>query len=89
MTDWQTEEDYWRTNYASRPYTSTNRDFEYWRPAYRYGYDSAGKYSGKTWDEVEPSLRTGWDSYEHRGTAKSTWQEIKDAVRDGWNRLTK
>ena len=84
--DWTTEEAYWRTNYATRPYIRTNREFDYWGPAYRYGYDSAMKYPGRRWDEVENDLRTGWDRFEHR--SKSTWEEIKDAVRDGWDRVT-
>ena len=88
MLDWTTEEDYWRKNYSSRPYVGQgqNRDFEYWKPAYRYGYDSAGRHQGRKWDEVESDLRSGWNNYEHRGT--STWEQIKDAVRDGWDRLT-
>jgi hypothetical protein len=85
MLDWTTEEDYWRKNYSSRPYAGQNRDFEYWKPAYRYGYDSANRYQGRRWDEVESDLRSGWNNYEHRGT--STWEQIKDAVRDGWDRL--
>ena len=86
MLDWTSEEDYWRKNYSSRPYAGQNRDFDYWKPAYRYSYDSANRYQGRRWDEVESDLRTGWNNYEHRGT--STWEQIKDAVRDGWDRLT-
>ena len=86
MLDWTSEEDYWRKNYSNRPYAGQNRDFDYWKPAYRYGYDSANRYQGRRWDEVETDLRTGWNNYEHRGT--STWEQIKDAVKDGWDRLT-
>jgi hypothetical protein len=84
--DWKTEEDYWRTNYSNRPYVAANKDFEYWRPGYRYGYDSAMKYQGRNWNDIENDLRTGWDRYEHRG--KAAWEQIKNAVRDGWNRVT-
>jgi hypothetical protein len=88
LTDWKTEEEYWRDNYSHRPYVGSNRDFEYWRPAYRYGFESAQKYSGRNWSDVESDLRTGWDRYEHRGAVRSAWEQIKDAVRDGWDRLT-
>jgi hypothetical protein len=84
--DWTTEEAYWRSNYSTRPYIGTNRDFDYWSPAYRYGYESATRYPGRKWDEVEHDLKTGWDRLEHR--SKSTWEQIKDAVRDGWDRVT-
>ena len=84
--DWKTEEEYWRNNYSSRPYVGSNRDFNQWGPGYRYGWESANRYQGRKWDDVESDLRTGWDRYEHRGM--STWEQIKAAVRDGWDRVT-
>ena len=42
--------------------------------------------SKRTWGDVEPDLRTGWDKYQFRGN--STWENIKDAVRDAWHRVT-
>jgi hypothetical protein len=87
MLDWTSEENYWRSNYADRPYASGNPDFDYWRPAYRYGYDSAMRYQGRRWEDVENDLRSGWDRYEHRGSVRSTWEDMKAAVRDGWDRI--
>lgn len=88
MADWKTEEDYWRNNYSSRPYIGTDKDFDRWRGAYRYGYDAANRYQGRKWEDVESDLRGGWDTYEHRGTVRSTWEQVKAAVRDGWDRIT-
>jgi hypothetical protein len=87
ILDWTTEDEYWRTNYANRPYIGANRDYDYWQPAYRYGYDSANRYQGKRWEDVESDLRAGWDRYEHRGDTRTRWEQVKDAVRDGWDRL--
>ena len=84
--DWKTQEDYWRANYSNRPYVGANKDFDYWRPGYRYGYDSATTHRGRNWNDIENDLRAGWNRYEHRG--KAAWEQIKDAVRDGWNRVT-
>jgi hypothetical protein len=42
---------------------------------------------GRSWDDAESDLRSGWDSYEHRGESQSTWEEIKEAVRDAWDRV--
>ena len=86
--DWNAERDYWRTNFSSRPYARTDRPFEAYEPAYRYGYESANRYGGRQWQDVERDLRSGWDRYEHRGSSKSTWEEIKDATRDAWDRVT-
>ena len=62
--------------------------FDRFRPAYRYGFESAAHHMGRSWDEAESDLRRGWDSYEHRGEGQSTWDEIKEAVRDAWERIT-
>ena len=83
---WNDEDSYWRSNFRSRPYaSSTGRDYEFFQPGYRYGYESASRYQGRNWNEVEADLSRDWNSYEYRGT--STWEQIKDAVRDGWDRV--
>ena len=84
---WNDEDTYWRENYGTRPYASSGgRDYSYYQPGYRYGYESASRYQGRNWDDVESDLERDWDRYEYRGN--STWQSIKDAVRDAWDRVT-
>ena len=84
---WDDEDTYWRSNYQSRPYASGgSSDYDAFRPGYRYGYESAGRYQGRNWNEVESDLSRDWNSYEHRG--KSTWEQVKGAVRDAWDRVT-
>ena len=84
--DWATEDNYWRSNFASRPYARADRGYEAYQPGYRYGFESAKRHAGRKWNEVESDLRSGWDRYEHR--AQSTWENIKDAVRDAWDHVT-
>lgn len=84
--DWTTESGYWRDNYKTRPYFSTGRDYEFYEPAYRYGWESADQYRGRSWDDVQADLERGWEIYKLRG--KLAWAEIKDAVRDSWDRVT-
>lgn len=81
---WDDDDTYWRSTYASRPYASGSTNYDQWRGAYRYGHDSARRYSGRNWNDVESDLSNGWNTYEHRGT--STWEQIKGAVRDAWDR---
>ena len=85
-TDWTTEEQYWRSNWNTRPYVSADRGYEYYQPGYRYGYEAATRCRGRNWNDVEGELRSGWDRFENRG--QSTWENVKDAVRDAWNRVT-
>ena len=83
---WNDEDSYWRTTYSTRPYASSaGRDYSYYQPAYRYGYEAANRYQNRSWNEVEADLVKGWSTYEYRGN--STWEQIKDAVRDAWDRV--
>jgi len=82
---WEDEDTFWRTNYRTRPY-ATGNDYDFYRPGYRYGYEAANRYQGKSWDEVESDLSRSWDTYEHRG--QSTWEQMKASVRDAWDRVT-
>ena len=81
---WDDDDTYWRSNYQSRPYASGSTNYDQWRGAYRYGYESAGRYRDRNWTDVESDLSSNWNKYEHRGT--STWEQVKGAVRDAWDR---
>lgn len=84
---WEDEDTYWRQSYRTRPYaTSSEREYDFYRPGYRYGYEAAHKYEGRNWNEIESDLSRSWNTYEHR--ENSTWEDIKDAVRDAWDRVT-
>ena len=84
---WEDEDEYWRTNYRSRPYVSSgSSDYNMYQPGYRYGFESAERYRGRKWDEVENDLSREWNSVKYRGT--STWEQVKAAVRDAWDRVT-
>lgn len=85
-SDWRTEEAYWCDNCQRRPYFESSLGYEFYRPAYRFGYESADRYWAGRWDDVETDLRDEWDRYEYRGD--STWTQIKHAVRDAWERVT-
>lgn len=83
---WETEDNYWFENFSSRPYALGADWYDHFRPAFRYGFESAQHHMGRAWEEAEPDLRKGWETYEHRGANSSLWDEIKDAVRDAWDR---
>ena len=84
---WEDEDAYWRSNFRTRPYASdADRDYDYYAPGYRYGYEAANRYQNRSWNDVEADLSRDWSSYEHRGT--STWEQMKHAVRDAWDRVT-
>ena len=84
---WETEDNYWHENFTSRPYAVGPDYYDRYRPGYRYGFESAQHHMGRDWDEAEPHLREGWNTYEYRGDNPTAWDEIKDAVRDAWDRV--
>jgi hypothetical protein len=52
--------------------------------AYRYGQEmhASAKYRNRSWDEVEPDLKSGWE----QGAAG--WEAAKAAVRQGWDSVS-
>jgi hypothetical protein len=79
------EDNYWRANYSGQPYVTSGSNYEVYRPAYRYGWESYGRFRGRSFDEAEPDLRKDWNEYE--GSGKLSWDSAKGAVRDAWHRV--
>ena len=84
--EWTNEEKYWQENWRTRPYAAADLGFDYYKPAYQYGYEASRQYRGRSWNDVEGDLRREWEDYKYRG--KTTWDRARDAVRDAWNRAT-
>ena len=81
-----TEEDaYWRDNYINRPYADQTLSYDYYRPAYRYGWESRKRFMDRRWDEVEKDLAKGWR--DNRGPSRLGWPDAKLAARDAWQRV--
>jgi hypothetical protein len=74
------DQSHFEANYA--PSGGLWQDYE---PAYRYGdaLQSDTRYMGRGWDEVEPDLRSGWESRN-----AGPWEKFKGAIRHGWERMT-
>src|SRR6185436_7202501 len=81
------EDEYWRTNYANRPYYESNYSYDDdYRPAYQYGVSTFGQHSGRRFDEVESDLGRNWDRA--KGKSRLEWERAKMATRDAWDRLS-
>lgn len=80
------EEQYWRGAYTDRPYVQPGAAYDDYAPAYRFGWESYGRYGStySTFDEADSKLSSEWAS---RGGERSTWDQMKGAVRDAWDRL--
>jgi len=80
------EDQYWRQNYASRPYYESNYTYEEdYRPAYQYGWSSRTEHANKNFSDVENDLERGWDKT--KSSSRLGWDKAKHATRDAWDRL--
>lgn len=86
--DWSTDDAFWLSNYETRDYASADVPYEAFRPAYRYGFESAHRLVGRDWHEVESELRAGWSDLDLRGaTRRPAWEEVRSAVKEAWDRV--
>ena len=77
--------DHFEKSYRERPYYSSGREWNDYKPAYQYGYDTYGQYRGQRFEDVEPDLERNWTSA--RNDSRLEWNEAKGAVRDGWHHI--
>ena len=84
MVDPTVEDAYWRTNHIKEPYYAKNRNYDFYAPAYRTGYEGRVKYHGRTFDDVESDLQA--DYVRNKGD-RSSWDEVRPATRAAWDRI--
>ena len=83
--DHTAQDSYWRDNFSKRPYVLPDREYGWYQPAYRYGWEARAHLRNQKWDEVERDLDAGWMM--RRGDSTLEWNEAKPAARDAWDRL--
>lgn len=74
---------HFETNYNKADYYTAERDWNDYKPAYQYGYDTYGQYQGKRFEDVENTLEQNWDAT--KANSRLAWNEARGAVRDGWH----
>lgn len=78
------QDEYWSSHFQSRPYVRKGAEYDEYRDAYRYGWESRVR-TTSTWDEAAADLEQGWDEF--RDSSELAWQDAREAVRDGWDRV--
>lgn len=79
------EDEYWRSNYNTRPYVTGGTPYDEMRPAYQYGWESYSRYQGRKFDEVESDLKRDWEKGKNNTEMK--WDRAKLAAKDAWHRV--
>ena len=75
---------WWRDHYGELEGVRADRGYEHYEPAFRYGWESAHRHTGRRWEEVEDEVTRGWE--ERRGNTNPAWQEVHGAVRHAFDR---
>jgi hypothetical protein len=81
------EDAYWRENYYRAAYVDASRGYEYYQPAYRFGWESYSQFGERSFDKVDDQLAREWER--RRGESPLDWQEARDAARDAWDRVAR
>jgi hypothetical protein len=68
-----------------RPYVDPDARFEDYGPAYALGVDAFVSQPGRSFEDVEPELSSGWSSA-RRGSSLD-WHRARPASLDAWSRL--
>lgn len=79
------EDAYWRANFKNRPYAEAGKDYDYYRPAYEYGWESSSHFRDRNFVDVESDLATDWETRPDR--ADLDWEDARPAVEDAWKRV--
>jgi hypothetical protein len=80
------EQAYWRENYPGQPTVEAGASFDDYGPAYGFGVDAYVRHPGRSFDELEAELSSGWMAA--RGKSTLGWTRAKNAARDAWIRLS-
>jgi uncharacterized protein (TIGR02271 family) len=72
---------HWQENYSR-----FGGSYEDYAPAYEYGEraSTSAIYQNRSWDQVEPELRTDWEAR----YPDSTWERFKESIRHAFGRKT-
>lgn len=78
---------YWEKNYRDRDYVDADVDYANYEPAYRYGWESRGRYDNDDFSAAEADLQRDWEK--NRGKSELEWGAARPATEDAWNRVNR
>jgi len=78
---------YWREQHTREPYYRKDFTYDDYAPAYRTGYETAGRYlgQGRRFDDLESELHSNYERT--KGKSRLAWQDAKEAARAAWHRV--
>jgi len=85
MVDPTVETAYWQDTYVSQPYYVDGRDWKFYEPAYRVGWEGRTRYDGQDFEDVEDALEADYRHYSN--SREIPWDDVRPATRAAWDRV--
>jgi hypothetical protein len=79
------EEIYWREYYTREPYYVEHKNYEYYAPGYRTGWEGRARGSGRRFEDAEGELRAAYERL--RTGDEPDWSVGREAARAAWERI--
>ena len=79
------EEKFWRETYIREPYYVAGRNYEYYAPAFRAGWEGRVRYDGRTFEDAEPQLKAEYARA--KAVLDRGWLDVRPAARAAWDRV--
>jgi hypothetical protein len=79
------EELFWRETYVREPYYTAGRDFEYYAPGFRAGWEGRVRHDGRLFDAAEADLEADYNR--SKTEIDPAWHDVRPAARAAWNRV--
>jgi hypothetical protein len=78
---------YWRANYRVISGIDPTREYEYYQPAYRFGWESYSRYGRRSFEEIDVDLQREWEAL--RPPSAPDWTEARGPARAAWDRAAR
>ncbi|MBC8118039.1 MAG: hypothetical protein H7X75_00495 [Burkholderiaceae bacterium] len=74
---------HWQGRYEREPYFESGMTYDDYAPGYRLGADARMRNQGSSFDDVEGSLATDYETV--KGNSRLGWEKAKRAARASWD----
>ena len=85
-SNWNAHNQYWQSQYSSRPYYTKGTHYSTYQPAYQFGYNMYNQSGGKPYQSLnQTQLQNQW--MQNRGNSNLSWSQAQGAIQDSYNRM--
>ena len=79
------EEQFWRETFVREPYYVRGRNWGYYAPGFRAGWEGRVRHDGRSFADAEPALMAGYNA--SKTDLSPGWSEMRPAAKAAWERV--